>query len=132
MTSGLTKQMRVPKSEPEKFDGDETKFREFLIDFDEYLAKLADNDRERLTQLRAYSTGTPHELVRGCVHLPPDQGYTEAKRLLESRYGASYDTSRAYIRKIKAWPKMNMKSADELDRFDEGQFHCTYRVRQAY
>ncbi|XP_064631613.1 uncharacterized protein LOC135489914 [Lineus longissimus] len=113
----LTKQMRIPRAEPEIFDGDETKFREFFIDFQEYVAKWTDTDRERLTQLRAYTSGTPHELVRGCVHLRPEEGYADALRLLETRYGAPYDTSRAYIRKISAWPKLSMKAAEDMERF---------------
>ena len=74
----LTKQMRIPTAEPEIFDGDETRFRAFLVDFQECVAKWADNDRECLTQLRAFTAGTPHQLVQGCVHLPPSQGYAEA------------------------------------------------------
>ena len=86
----LTKQMRIPRAELEIFDGDETRFRAFLVDFQECVAKWADNDRECLTQLRAFTAGTPHQLVQGCVHLPPSQGYAEALRLLETRYGAPY------------------------------------------
>ena len=103
--------MRVPKSEPEKFHGDETKFREFLIDFEEYVAKWADNDRDDLYYRDAACVGT-------CMcTLVTRGGYAEARRLLEMRYGPPYDTSRAYIRKIQAWPEMSMKAADELDRF---------------
>ena len=78
----LTKQLRIPKSEPEKFYGDETKFREFLIDFEECVAKWADNDRERLTLLRAFTTGTPHGLVRGCVHFVTGGGLRRGQKTI--------------------------------------------------
>lgn len=113
----LTRQMRMPRSEPDIFDGDATKFREFLIDFEEYVCKWTQTDRERLTQLRNYTTGKPNDLVRGCIHLPPTAGYAEAMRLLQSRYGAPYDTSRAYVKKLKDWPRLSMKAPEEIDRF---------------
>lgn len=65
------------------FYGDPLQF-EFCIQAFEYsIEGKTDNNQDQLYFLEQYTGGQPRELVRICIHMNPDQGYKEARRLLQ-------------------------------------------------
>lgn len=50
----------------------------------------------RLYFIEQYTAGQPRELVWSCLHMEPERGYCEAKRLLEEHFGNAYKLSVAY------------------------------------
>jgi len=55
---------------------------------------------DRLYFVDQHFVGEAKELISGCLHLEPDEGYLEARRLLEKEYGDPYKVSSEYMRKL--------------------------------
>ena len=69
-----------------RFAGKSTSFNSFIRNFETYISERID-----LTLLLHYlisaCEGEPAESIEHCVLLDPEQGYTEALRILETLYG---------------------------------------------
>ena len=106
----------MPKVEIEPFDGDYTKFRAFLKSFDAAVGSRTDEEEEKLLYLIQYCRGVPKDLVKSCVHMP-ENGYKQARKLLEKRYGRNSEMVNKYVEKILDWPAMKATDYDKLDQF---------------
>lgn len=49
--------------------------------------------------------------------MDPDQGYTEAKRLLKERFGDKYKISMAYLDKALNWPTIKSDDTKALEAY---------------
>lgn len=56
----------------------------------------------------------PRELIRSCLHMDPEKGYCEAKRLLKEHFGNEYRISVAYINKALGWPPIKAEDGEAL------------------
>ena len=120
LSQALLEQSRrnlLPKSEIITFDGDITKFRSFIRAFDTRIGNMITNDEERLHYLEQLTSGKPRDLVSSCLLMEPSEGYNEARRLLESRYGNAISAAAAYVEKIRKWPQVKGDDTEALDRF---------------
>ena len=63
------------------------------------------------------TTGKPHEIVKGYIHLQPDRGYRDAKAALDRKYGDEHRISAAYVEKILSWPQMKSMDVDCIEDF---------------
>ncbi|XP_068229469.1 uncharacterized protein [Palaemon carinicauda] len=77
----------MPKQDIAKFDGDHTKYLRFIRSFDDVFSSQLTNNKERLRYLDLYTTERPNEIVAACLHLDASEGYKQARKLLEERYG---------------------------------------------
>ena len=112
-----TRRKGLPRPKIEVFDGDVTRFQAFVRAFKYAVEERTDDDREKLHFLEEMTAGTPREIVRGCALLPPGQGYAEAMKILERRFGAEHLVIAGYVRKIFAWPRMQDVEPAKLDTF---------------
>jgi hypothetical protein len=64
------------------------------------------DDIDRLYYLDQHLAGSPKKLIAHCFHMRPNQGYHEALRVLEERYGDPYRIAMAYMKEIKDVPWM--------------------------
>ncbi|XP_068749086.1 uncharacterized protein [Montipora capricornis] len=100
----LATAVTLPQPEVPKFSGDPTKYQTFIIAFDARIQGSVANDADRLYYLDQHLTGEPKDLIGGCLHLEPDVGYKEARRLLDKEYGDPYKVSNAFIQRLSNWP----------------------------
>lgn len=61
--------------------------------------------------------GEPKDLIEGCLHLDPEEGYNEARALLDKEYGDPYKISIAYTNQLMKWPPIKYDDATGLKRF---------------
>ena len=75
----------IALTEPEvrKFKGDPSEFKTFLMAFDARVQSRVTNSTDRLYYLDQHLIGEPKELISGCLHIELDEGYKEARRLLQ-------------------------------------------------
>ena len=106
----------LPKSEIPKFGGDITKYHSFIRAFDAKIGNRSMDCEEKLHFLEQFTSGRPRQIVQACFHMEPDQGYAEARRLLEKRYGDPSKVATAYTEKLLDWPII---SADDVQGLDE-------------
>ncbi|XP_043220311.1 uncharacterized protein LOC122389655 [Amphibalanus amphitrite] len=114
---GLTERSTIPRVEIEKFDGEVAYYRSFIRAFEHLICNKVQSDDEKLYYLEQYTTGQPREVVRGCLHMPEDKGYKEARRLLEARYGNQYKIAARSVDRILNWPAIKVDEIDAMDDF---------------
>ena len=100
----LLQQQAAPELDVEVFDSNPLNFKYFISVFEEVVETKLDDLCGRLTSLIKYTSGEAKELVRNCIHLPPEECYEKAMTQLQERYGESYQVLAAYRREIKNWP----------------------------
>ena len=54
--------------------------------------------------------------MRSCHHLPPDEGYDEARRLLKKKFGDEYRIASAYETKALDWSNIKPEDGTALNR----------------
>ena len=77
----------MPRTEIPVFTGDFTTFRSFLRAFDSIIGSKLISKEEKLYYLSQHTANKPLEIVRACMEMPEGEGYSEARRTLEKRYG---------------------------------------------
>ncbi|XP_068243775.1 uncharacterized protein [Palaemon carinicauda] len=107
----------MPKLDIAKFDGDHTKYFRFIRSFDDVFSSQLTNDKERLRYLDSYTTGRPNEIVAACLNLEASEGYRQARKLLEERYGNFEQIATAFVDKIIKWKEMRENDAEEHDKY---------------
>ena len=114
----LTERNTLPRVEIEKFGGEVASYRSFIRAFEHLICTKVKNDDEKLYYLEQYiSTGQPREIVRGCLHMPTESGYKEARRLFEARYGNQYKIAARSVDRILNWPPIKIEDIDAMDDF---------------
>ena len=98
--------LQAPNAELDVFSGNPLEFEYFLAMFVESVEKRISDPRSRLTRLLKFLTGEAKELVKGCIHLPPSEGYQYAKRLLQKHFGDPYKVTSKYLKELKDWPRL--------------------------
>ena len=69
--------------------------------FKEVVESKIDDPRGRLTRLIKYTTGDAKEFIKHCIQLPSNEGFKNAKYLLEKVYGNLHKILVSYRRVIK-------------------------------
>ena len=71
-----------------------------------------------------YTSGEAKELVRNCIHVPPEECHEETMALLQDRYGDPYQVLGAYCREIRNWPVVKQDDACALRGFSNFLMKC--------
>ena len=108
----LTAAMTLPQPSIPKFRGDPMEYKIFVMSFDARIQHRVTNSADRLYYLNQHMDGEPKDLIEGCLHMNSDEGYIEARKLLNKEYGDPYKISMAYVQKILNWTPI---------KFDEGK-----------
>ena len=83
----------------------------------EIVKKRVDDLTGKLTCLIKYTKGDAKEIIKHCVHQPPAQGFSNAKALLERKYGNPHDIMTMHKKEIKTWPQFKSGDADSFQKF---------------
>ena len=102
----LLKQQAAPEVDIEVFDRNLLNSKYFMSVFKKVVETKVDDPRGRLTRLIKYTSGEVKELVKNCLYLPASEGYKEAIRMVNERYGDPQKFLAAYRMEIKDWPIM--------------------------
>lgn len=92
-------------------------YRSFVRAFESLIESRTQSSTERLYYLEQYTAGDVKELIRSCHHLPPDEGYEEARRLLKRKFGDEYRIASAYESKALGWPPIKPEDGSALSKF---------------
>ena len=120
----LLKKEAVPEVDIEVFDGNLLNFKYFISLFKENVEMKLDDPRGRLTHLIKYMSGEAKELVKNCLYLPGSEGYKEAIRMMNERYGDPHKILAAYRKEIKDWPIVKAVDISESKRFFNFLIKC--------
>ena len=115
---------RLPEVGLSKFHGDPLEYDSFFRCFDSRVAARTTDDTERLYYLEQFTSGTPREIVRSCVHMPAYLGYSEARKRLDNRYGDKFLLAQSYLKKLDQWPVVRGDDVKRLDEFTTFLIGC--------
>ena len=108
---------KLPQPRVPTFDGNPVEYRTFVRAFESLIESRTSSSTERLYYLEQYTAGDVKELVRSCHHLAPDEGYAEARRLIEKKFGDDFRIASAYESKALNWPPVKSEDGSALSRF---------------
>lgn len=94
----------LPKRELQPFSGKLTEYQVFIRSFRYLIEQKTKNEEDRLQYLLQYTKDEPRHLISSCVHLSPEQGYKEARKLLEREYGSAHGIAAAYRKEMSDFP----------------------------
>ncbi|KAL4008191.1 hypothetical protein ACER0C_002043 [Sarotherodon galilaeus] len=120
ITEMLVKQHRLshlPQRDIPIFSGDPLEFIPFIRAFDHTIHDKTDSDSDRLYYLEQFTRGEPRDLVRSCQHMSPQQGYSEARKLLFCHYGNELRIATAYMNRAFDWPQIKTDDAKALHSY---------------
>ena len=113
----LAAAMTLPQPEVHKFKGDPIKYRTFIVAFKARIESRTFNAADCLYCLEQHLEGEPRELIGGCLHMDPAEGYKEARKLLEKEYGDPFKVSMAHVNKALKRSPIQPEDAPALKRF---------------
>lgn len=108
---------KLPQPRVPVFDGNPIEYRTFVRAFENLVESRTFSSTDRLYYLEQFTAGDVKELVRSCHHLPAEEGYDEARRLLRRKYGDDYRIASAYEMKALDWPSIKAEDGVALNRF---------------
>ena len=114
----------APEVEIDKFNGNALEYQYFVSMFNQVVQKKVSVQVGRLTRLLKFTGGESKELIKHCIHLPPETGYETAVRLLNNRYGNPHYFLAAYRKEIKALPSVKPGDASDFRKFYSFVLKC--------
>ena len=69
---------------------------------------------ERLHYPVQYSTGEVQDLMRSYLAINPDDGYSEARKVLKKSYGESHIIAKAYVDRVTKGPVLKAEDIKGL------------------
>ena len=92
-------------------------YQYFVSMFNQVLEKKVSDQTGRLTRLSKVTGGEANELIKHCIHHPPETGYETAVRLLNNRYGNTHHLLASYRKEIKAFPSVKRCVTSSFRKF---------------
>ena len=108
---------KLPQPRVPVFDGNPFEYRTFVRAFENLVESRTFGSTDRLYYLEQFTAGDIKEIVRSCHHLPAEEGYDEARRLLRRKYGDDYRIAPAYEMKVLDWPSLKAEDGVALNPF---------------
>ena len=106
---------KLPQPRVPVFDGNPFEYRTFVRAFENLVESRTFGSTNRLYYLEQFTAGDIKEIVRSCHHLPAEEGYDEARRLLRRKYGDDYRIAPAYEMKVLDWPSLKAEDGVALN-----------------
>ena len=116
--------MSLPSPDVPTFSGDHTEYNSFILAFDTRISPRTVHNSDRLYYLHQYVKGEPRELIDGCLHMSPDVGYQEARRLLQIEYGDPYKITNSYLNILLDWSPIRNDDSASLKRLSFFLIKC--------
>ena len=108
---------RLPKRTIEIFDGSVQKYSLFRTAFQSTVGTVNLTNKEKLHYMHQFTSGLPQRLVESCLYRDSSEGYQEAWRLLDRKYGSVECIGNAHIEKILAYPEVGRDDVSALENF---------------
>ena len=99
------------------FSGNAIDLYAFIQTFKQLIEQKTSDNSSQLYYLIQYTSGDVQELMRSCLSMGPREGCQEARRLLKSRYGRSYQIATAHVQRIQRYPQIKSQDSESLQRF---------------
>ena len=127
LSSALVNQQRtfhLPIKEPPTFSGSSFEYPAFVTAFDSIIAANVPADKDKLFFLEKYTTGKANEVVKGFLATNSDTAYSEARKLLDQRFGNPVVVAEDYKKKLRGWRQISDGDSKGLEEFSDFLVRC--------
>ena len=93
--------LSIPKVVIDKFDGNPLEYQAFVATFDEMVENKTSDDQIKLTRLLQYTAGAAKQVIKYCALVGGSDGYSQARAILNSRFGNKHTVSQKIINDLK-------------------------------
>ena len=114
----------APEVEIDKFNGNPLEYQFFVSMFNQLVEERVSDQTGRLTRLLKFTDGEAKELIKHCIHFPPETGYETAMRLLNNRCGNPHYLLASYRKEIKALPSVKPGDGSRFRKFYSFVLKC--------
>ena len=104
--------------EIDKFSDNPLEYQDFMPMFNEVVEKQVSYQMVRLTG------GEAKELIKHCIHLPPETGYETEVRLLSNSYGNPHYLLASHRKEIKALPSVKPGDTSSFRKYYSFVLKC--------
>ncbi len=122
--------MSLPDVNVPIFDGKATEYCHFVRAFENLIESKTLNERTKLFCLVQYTSGEVKDLMRSCLIMKPEEGYTEARRLLKEKYGQSYRIATAYVDRVTEATPIKSEDGTALQTFSVLLISCRNTLKE--
>ncbi|KAK2547130.1 hypothetical protein P5673_033095 [Acropora cervicornis] len=110
--------------EPAVFSGDSFKYPAFVTAFDSIIANNVHTEKDRLSFLEKYISGSANEVIKGFLAMNSDTACKEARKLLDQRYGSPVIVAENYKSNLRNWQHINNGDSKGLREFSDFLIRC--------
>ena len=107
----------LPQPEVPIFKGDPIEYCSFIRAFENLIETKTDDSSARLYFLVQNTAGDVQELLRSCLAMDPEEGYKEARRFHNEKYGQNYKKAAAYVGRLTKGTPMRTEDGAALQNF---------------
>ena len=119
----------LPAKEPPVFSGNAFDYPAFTTTFDSIISGNVQSNRDRLYFLDKYTVGKANEIVKGFLAVNSEDAYTEARKLLDQRFGNPVHVAEAYKSRLRNWPQIKDGDSAGLQAFSDFLLRCQEDVK---
>ena len=122
--------LTLPQPTIKVFRGDPIEYCDFIRGFEHLVEEKTPSSSARLYYLIQYTSGPAQDLMKSCLSMNPEQGYTEARRLLKERYGQKYRIAAAHVQTLTEGPSIKSEDGNALLQFSIQLTSCTNTLKE--
>ena len=119
--------LQLPRRELQTFDGDCLQYWPFIRSFHSIVDTKAIDSATKLSCLLMYCKGNVRRMLNCCEIMDPEEGYVQALKILEDRFGNKFEISQKWIQKIINRP--NLKGPSDLQSFADDLKCCQQTLK---
>jgi len=119
----------LPRRHIPVFDGNPLEYCTFMRAFETVIKAKEPDSAGRLYYLEQHTSGRPQEIVRSCLYMKAEEGCTQAKKLLESKFGQKHKIAMAYVDQVTNGPRIKDEDTESLEAFSILLSSCTNTLK---
>lgn len=118
------KTSNLPVKEPPVFAGDPFDYPSFIAAFDSIICDKVSSNKDRLYFLEKYTKDKANDVVKGFLAVNSENAYSEARKLLDHRFGNPVHVAEAYKSRLRNWPHISDGDSTKLQAFSDFLIRC--------
>lgn len=122
--------LTLPQPTVPVFSGDPLHYCDFIRAFEQLIEQKTLIPSARLYYLCQFTSGECNQLVKSCLSMKEQEGYPEARRLLQERYGQAYRIAAAHVQKLIDGPSIKADDGQALQQFSIHLTSCKNTLKE--
>ncbi|GAA50151.1 protein disulfide-isomerase [Clonorchis sinensis] len=122
--------MGLPARQLPKFDGNPADYHSFMRSFMSTVVRRTRDPADRFSYLVHHCEGEAAQAIRRCGVLEPEEGYAEALRILERRFGDPHIIATTSIEELTEGPTLKADNHKALISLAANMMICSATLKQ--